>query len=453
MSLRFPTVLALALAAAPVFAQEPAPPAPVSSIPAISPISDAAPVSLTLRDALQRALAANPALGRSRADVAAAQAQEDVTFSAILPRVAIQSSYTRNDQEVAFGSGEDARTILPADDYSYRLTFSQPIYAGNRERKAIQQSRLAVESARQGLLGAEDQIVVNVVSNYLGVVEAEELLAVEQRNLELARKRREQAQIFFDAGETTRVDVLRAESAIKAAERRVAAARQAREVAVGRLRLDLALDAPIQVQDPGDLFPQLPAEPALMAEAERGRPEVAQVQAGLTSAQLEVAKQKGAYLPLVTADGAWINQRSSFPSDQYGQVSIRMSIPIYSSGELKGRIAVARERERQAVLRVEEVRRAVREEVHQALVDLQTAEASLQLSREQLAASEAEYQQATELYRAQELTSLEAEAAETSLAEARRVVAASKLDRDLAELRVWAAAGLLDKTIPLEGAR
>lgn len=450
MRLRLPTVLALALAAAPVFAQESAAPAPGSSIPAIS---DAAPVSLTLREALQRALSANPALGRSRADVAAAQAQEDVTFSAILPRVAIQSNYTRNDQEVAFGSGEDARTILPADDYSYRLTFSQPIYAGNRERKAIQQSRLAVESARQGLLGAEDQIVVSVVSNYLGVVEAEELLAVEQRNLELARKRREQAQIFFEAGETTRVDVLRAESAIKAAERRLAAARQAREAAVGRLRLDLALDGPIRVQDPGDLFPQLPAEPALMAEAERGRPEVAQVQAAFTSAQLEVAKQKGAYLPLVTADGAWINQRSAFPSDQYGQVSIRMTIPVYTSGELKGRIAVARERERQAALRVEEVRRAVREEVHQALVDLQTAEASLQLAREQLAASEAEYEQATELYRAQELTSLEAEAAETSLAEARRVVAASKLDRDLAELRVWAAAGLLDKTIPLEGGR
>jgi outer membrane protein TolC len=155
----------------------------------------------------------------------------------------------------------------------------------------------------------------------------------------------------------------------------------------------------------------------------------------------------------VTADGAWITQRSAFPSDQYGQVSLRLSVPIFSSGELKGRIATARERQRQAELQVEQVRLATREEVRQALVGLETAESSLRLAREQLAAAEAEYAQATELYRAQELTSLEAEAAETSLAEARRAVATSQIDRDLAELRVWAAAGLLKQSIPLEGSQ
>ena len=61
--------------------------------------------------------------------------------------------------------------------------------------------------------------------------------------------------------------------------------------------------------------------------------------------------------------------------------------------------------------------------------------------------------QATELYRAQELTSLEVEAAESSLAEAQRAVTISELDRAVAELRSWAAAGLLKKTISPEGVR
>jgi outer membrane protein len=425
----------------------------LTAVPPLWAQDPAAPVTLTLPEALRRALAANPALGRFRAEVSALQAQEDVTFSSILPKVGFQGNLTRNDQEVAFGSGEDARTILAENDWSYRLTFSQPVYAGNRERKAIQQARLGVESARQGVADAEDQVIASVVSNYLGVLEAEDLLEVEQKNLELARRRREQAQIFFEAGESTRVDVLRAEAAIKAAERRVAAARQLREAAAGRLRLDLALDAPLEVTATGDLFPPLPTEPELMAAAEENRPEVAQARAGLEISRLEVGKQRGAYLPLVTADGAWITQRSAFPSDQYGQVSLRLSVPIFSSGELKGRIATARERQRQAELQVEQVRLATREEVRQALVGLETAESSLRLAREQLAAAEAEYAQATELYRAQELTSLEAEAAETSLAEARRAVATSQIDRDLAELRVWAAAGLLKQSIPLEGSQ
>ena len=47
----------------------------------------------------------------------------------------------------------------------------------------------------------------------------------------------------------------------------------------------------------------------------------------------------------------------------------------------------------------------------------------------------------------------EAEAAETSLAEARRAVATGELDRSLAELRVWSAAGLLKKTLLPEDVR
>ncbi len=453
------SLLLLALtAAAPALAQEPAPPAPSpSTTPAPLAVQTAAgptasaPVRLTLQEALRRARADNTVLGRARLEVNALQSQADVIFSGILPKIGFQGNFTRNDKEVSFGEGDDARTILAENDWSYRLTLSQPIYAGNRERKAITQARLSVDIARQGVVDTEEELILNVASNYLAVVQAEELLAVEQRNLELARRRRDQAQIFFEAGETTRVDVLRADADIKGVERRVASARQSREAAVGNLRLALAVEGPIEVVAPGDFLPALPAEAALIGEAESNRPEVAQALANQEIARLEVAKQRGAYLPVVTADGALIKQRAAFPTDQYGQLSVRLSVPIYSSGELKGRIAIARERQRQAELRVQEVQQAVREEVRQALVDLETAGASLQLAKEQLTAAEAEYSQATELYRAQELTSLEVESAETSLADARRAVATGQLDRYLAELRAWAAAGLLKKTIPSEG--
>jgi len=441
-----PLLFLALVAAVPAGAQVPAAPAPIPRLSA--PV---APAQLTLADALKRALAANPGLGRSRADVNAAQSQVGVAISSILPQIGFKGSFTRNDREVSFGSGNDAVTILPYNDWSYRFTLSQPIYAGNRERKALQQARLSVDSFRQGLRGAEDQLILSVTADYLAVLEAEDLLAVEAKNLTLAQRRREQAQVFFDAGETTRVDVLRAEADIKGAERRVASAQQTREAAVGRLRLDLAMEGPIEVTAPGNLFPTLPAESDLTAAAEANRPEVAQALAALESARLEVQKQRNARLPVITADGAYIQQRSAFPTDKYAQMSINFSVPIFDSGEIKGKVAIAEDRRQQAELTVQEVRQSVREQVHQTLVDLQTAEANLRLSTEQLAASEAESNQATELYRAQELTALEAQQAETSLADARRTVANSKLDRDVAELRVWAAAGTLKKIVPLEG--
>jgi outer membrane protein TolC len=116
------------------------------------------------------------------------------------------------------------------------------------------------------------------------------------------------------------------------------------------------------------------------------------------------------------------------------------------------RVALAKERLRQAEVRLAELRQAVREDVHQSLVDLATSEANLGLAGEQLAAAEAEHAQASELYRAQEIIALEAEAAEVSLADARRAVTASRLDLRLAQLRVLAAAGLLKQAALPEGA-
>jgi outer membrane protein len=416
----------------------------------------ASPQTLTLQEAVRRALESNLTLQSSRTEVTAADLQRRTLVASVLPKVNIQGAATENSEEVSFGSGSDQRVILPGTDWNYRLIVTQPIYAGSRERRALQQARLNVDVARQGVLSAEDQILTGVVADYLSVLEGESLLAVEQKNLELAGNRQKQAKDLFEAGETTRVEVLRAESDIKAAERRIASARQLRDAAESRLRLDLSIDgpaAPIRVSEPGPLFPELPPEPALYTEAERLRPEISQAKTAVEIARLEVLKQKGALLPIVAAEGGWINQRSTFPSDQYGYFTLRLNVPLYQGGEVKARTATAQERQRQAEMRLESVLQTVREQVRLALLDLQTSDANLRLAREQLAAAEAEYQQASELYQAQEITALESESAEASLADARRAVATGELDRAVAELRVWSAAGLLKQTLLPEDVR
>ncbi|MEA2695342.1 MAG: outer membrane protein [Acidobacteriota bacterium] len=411
------------------------------------------PVTLTLNDALKRALTANPALGRARAQVGIAQAQTDLAISSILPKISLTGALIRNSLEAGFGSGKDRTIILARNDWNYRVNLAQPIYAGNRERRALEQSRLAVTTAQEGSRGAEENLLIAVVADFLGIAQGDALIDVEKKNIGLAQKRHEQAQNLFEAGESTRVDVLRAEADTKAAQRRLAEAQRQRDQSESRLRVDLALDQPIRVGSPGAVFPKLPPEAALLVEAERERPEVAEANIALENARLEVRKQRGASLPVVTASGAYINQRSPFPADRYGQFSLNFNVPIFDSGEVKARVAVARQQERLAELTLAETRQGVREDVRRALVDLNAAEASVVLARDQLTASEAEYAQASDLYRAQETTALDLAAAETSLADARRAVATGQLDRDLAELRVWAAAGLLKKTVFEEGAR
>lgn len=424
-------------------------------IPPAARAEGPAPQPLTLQQALHRALEANAGAATVRSQIAASEAQVRQLRSSVLPHVDLDTAATRNSNEVAFDVNGFRATILPRNDWSARLNFSQPIYAGKRELMALRQSRLNVSSGEANLRSTEDMVLLSTASNYLGIVQGDALMDVERKNLELTRNRLKQAQAFYEAGEQTRVDVLRAETDQKASERALAAAQQSRDLAASRLRLNLALDAPvgtpIQVAAPELRMPPLPAPEALVAQAQANHPEVQRAALALQIAQLETSKQQAARLPTVRAEGDVLRQRTSFPADETAALTIRLTMPIFDSGEISAKVAVAREQQRQAEIALAEAKRQVREDVLQSLLDLQTAEKDLALAKEQLAAAEAEYNQSFELYRAEEATSLDLQTSEAALASARRAVVNGTLSRDLAELNVWSAAGLLKQQILTEG--
>lgn len=405
-----------------------------------------AQTTLTFDGALARALEVNNMVERSRQDISVASAQKDQLLSAVMPRINLTGDFTRNSLEERFGEGDDSIAILPRNDWAYRVILSQPVFAGRRELRAYSQAKIAVENAREATRGTEDAALLRVASSYLAVVNADNRVDVEKRNIQLAERRLAQAQAFYEAGEVTKVDVYRAETAMKAAQRLLAVAGQQREHAAAQLRTDLDLDGPIEVARPDRPLPPLPDETALIARTS-ARPDVDIAENNVRIAKLEVSKQRGFWLPVVTFDGGWIKQKTPFPADSYSYGALRLNVPLFQSGEVIARVAGAKSREKQAEIELGDAQIVAREDVRRALADLRSARTGLQLANEQLEAAQAEYDQAFELYRAQEVTSLDLAASETSLAEARRAVAEETLNRDLAELRVWYAAGAIKEAV------
>ncbi|MEA2164175.1 MAG: outer membrane protein [Thermoanaerobaculia bacterium] len=408
-----------------------------------------AQTKLTLPEALERALRVNNTAERARIDVNVAEETKKGLLASIMPQIQATGSVIRNSTDVSFGSGADARTILPGSDWNYRVVLSQPVYAGLREKRAYDQSKIGIVNAKLGVHETEDAVLLRVASNYLGVTNADANIALEQRNIELAEKRRKQSDAFFQAGEVTKVDVLRADTQIKASQRLLANAQQQREAAVSGLRADLDLTGDIVVTPTDNALTSMPDEAALVARAESSRPDIVVAQNNIRIAQLEIQKQRGALLPVVTFDAGYINQKAAFPTSHYGYGAFRFTVPIWDSFQVKHRVAIARDRELQARLLLEDAKTAAREDVRKAITDLHSADTTLQLAKEQLAAAEAEYAQAFELYRAQESTSLDLASSEISLADARRAVAAETLNHNLAQLRVWYAAGAIKDAVGL----
>ena len=345
------------------------------SVPFAARAAEPPPQALTLQQALRRAIEANASTATARSQVTASEAQVRQLRNSILPHFDLDTAVTRNSQEVAFDVNGFRATLLPLWDWSARINLSQPIYAGQREHMALRQGRLTVTSNQAAVRSAEDMVLLATASDYLGILQGQDLVAVEQRNLELAGRRRKQAQAFYEAGEQTKVDVLRADTDSKAAERALAEAQRSRDVASSRLRLDIALDqpaaplAPIQAQPPNLKVPPLPPAETLIADAEAGRATVQRAQLALEIATLETRKQGAARLPTVRAEGDILRQRTTFPADQTAALTIRLTMPIFDSGEISAKVAVAREQQRQAEIALAEAKRQVREDVLQALLN------------------------------------------------------------------------------------
>jgi outer membrane protein len=414
---------------------------------ALCAVTAGAQTKLTFDGAMRRALQVNNIIERTREEIDVADASRSMLLSQIMPRISLAGDLTRNSMEQRFGEGPDSIAILPRNDWAARITLSQPVFAGRRELRAYSQAKIGIENAREGTHAAEDAALLRVASSYMAVVNADRRVEVERRNIELAERRLVQARAFYEAGEVTKVDVLRAETAQKAAQRLLASAQQQREHAAAQLRTDLDLDGAVEVVAPERTLPPLPDDATLIARATSSRPDVDIAENNVRIAELEVSKQRGFWLPTIRFDGGYIMQRTPFPASDYAYGALRFDVPLFQGGEVIARVAGAKSREKQAEVDLETTKTTAREDVRRALADLTSARVGLQLANEQLQAAQAEYEQAFELYRAQEATSLDVATSETSLADARRAVAEETLNRDLAELRVWYAAGSLKEAV------
>ncbi len=259
------------------------------------------PPRLTLRAALDRAFLLSPSGLRAQDEVGAAIAQRDATKSLVLPRVNITGSLIRNSDEAAFGSGLDRRVILPGNDWSTRVTLQQPVYAGRREFRLYNQSKEGVTLARDAQLYSRDRIALRVIADYATAVQAQALVDVERQAAVLAQKRIEQAQALFDAGEVTRIDVLRAETALQVGaaagvERRGRLHSGAIPPAHSPCHRRRRKRTRTSRRDHRDQ-PSRPRSGHPRSPRPRLAPEVKQAETNVRIADLEVLKQRGAYLP------------------------------------------------------------------------------------------------------------------------------------------------------------
>lgn len=420
---------------------------------------------LKLPDAIARALAHNPELALDEPELAAARADERAAQAARLPELGAQLNYGGGNNPVyVFGTRLSQRRFTQADfalpalnrpdalqNVQTRLSAQQTLWDFGRTAGHMRAARLGVALSEHGAEDHRRRVILETVEAYYGVALARAGLEAARAALQSAESIAEQARARVESGFAVEADRLRALAHLAEAHRHEIEARGMLASARATLNriLGLALDA-----DPGEptaLSPArlpIPAEETLLAEQVRRRPDYRRLATEVRQAEEQLRSRKADLYPVLSGFAAWETDNPSWVtaggSNWLAGFSLQWNIS--AGGAEHARLEAARQRLEQKRRQAAAMESAMRLELHQALIQVRSAEQMVEAARAAERQSEESLQILRNRYDAGLATMTDLLAAEAARAQARSALAEAVYRHRVSYAHLEAAAGILSPT-------
>jgi outer membrane protein TolC len=316
--------------------------------------------------------------------------------------------------------------------------FSPAAFFGIRSAaRAERAASLNIGNGRRALL-------FGVASAYYGVASLKEATGVSERLLEIARRQEQDARVRFQAGTIAKVGLLRAEIDRARAEQDLKRARNAFASAKVALATLLDRDADFDVAEPpSPPLAERPDTDALVRTALERRLDVQAAREQIGAARAGRTAAVGRYLPNVGA--FWRYQRQDVAgltgSADNWAAGLQLQWQILDGGLRESDIREGNARIVEAEVSARRAEARARQEVLQALLDLDSARANALKAREQRDLAAENLRLVDVSYRAGAATAVELADATAVLRNAEIAATTEGLGAQLAALRVLQVAG------------
>jgi outer membrane protein TolC len=424
-----------ALAGCPTLAQQPAP----------------QKLSLSLSQAIDLALKNNIQARLSAEAVTQSRAERALGRSALLPNVsgaAYQMNLTMNLAALGLPLADfpGLRPLVgPFNNFDARFELAQSVFnlaSIRRYRAAGREVALAGDEERL----ASQQVMTATAVSFLTVLEAEQAVVAMQSNVQLAGRLVDLANSQRQAGIATGMDVARAETRLASQQVRLAQARANLDSA--RLNLLRIVGAPLSSQlsltDTMRFAPEPlpdPEKATAQALADRLEIRVAADRLGIAEEQRKAASAR--HLPSVSLFGNYGSSglgpnEVNLPTRVVG---LRMDVPLFDGGRTRSEVQLAASLERQAELRLDDLRTAVEKDVREAVDNLATREDQVRAAQKAVALAERELELAQDRFQNGVADNIEVLHAQTALEDARQALISSLAQFNVARLNLASALG------------
>jgi len=270
------------------------------------------------------------------------------------------------------------------------VTVTEALYRGGRTTAQTRQAEAQIEAERAQLLVTEQQVLLNVATSYMNLVQAQAVLQLSINNEQVLQRQLEAVEDRFRVGEVTRTDQAQAQS-------RLSAAHADRTQAEGNLRTARAA----YVQTVGHP-PDQPEAPALLpvvvdsvavatALAEQQNPSLQNARYNYRAALAGIDLIAGELLPTVSVSASasrFYNFDGPGSLENAAQAAVNVTVPIYQQGQEYARLRGQKETASQLRSTIDQTERDVAEAAIAAGEALETSQARRHSYQDQTRAAE-----------------------------------------------------------------
>jgi len=352
----------------------------------VVPGSAEAQQSISLDEAVDRALIRSPAMAQQQQSVDNAYLTRKTTWATFLPSISangsgsLRSAQTFNDATGVLESGS-------SDSYGAGLSGSWMVFEGTRRFREYDAAKADVRAAEARYADSRFAVALQTKTVFFTALRQADLLEVAQQRVEQALQNMEIVRTRTLVGEATISDSLRARLDVVNANQAVLQGQTAVRAARFSLGRQIGLGAPVVPERPGDLEPSaLPlTELEIMEIAETISPGVVAALEATVAAGANVSSAKTVYIPSLRFSSGynWSNQTASFNGGNTSwNMSLSMNYPIFNGFQRETTIDRAQYVQRVLTLQEDDARLAAREEADAALQNLLTAEQAILIAED-----------------------------------------------------------------------
>jgi outer membrane protein len=341
----------------------------------------------TLQEVWASAYRYNPRLDAARAALRATD--EEVARANSGYRPTINATADQGFQQQSSQATNGTRASSETHPAGYGAQAVQPIFRGFRTLNTVREAEATVRAGRENLRLVEQAVLLDATTAYMDTIRDAAIVKIRENNVDVLSRELRATKERFAVGEVTRTDVAQAEarragtvSALDLARANLKTSRGNFERHVGRPPNNLVEPKPAGKRLPRSL------EEAI-AVSSRENPTVISALYREQGARHTIDRIWGELLPTLTLEANY--SRRFEPSsliDQTESSSVigRLTVPLYTSGEVQARVRQAKHTHISRIQEIEQNRADIQSQVVAFWSQLSAARAQLESDNAQVSA-------------------------------------------------------------------